>query len=75
MQGPILDRVALQTQGKAVVAKVNVDNAPGVATTYGIQSIPTLAAFRGGREVQRVSGALPLEELRRFAAAAVSVGD
>ena len=54
MQGPILDRVAMQTQGKATVAKVNVDSSPGVATTYGIQSIPTLIVFRDGKPVRRV---------------------
>jgi thioredoxin 1 len=56
MQGPILDRVAMQTQGKATVAKVNVDNSPGVATTYGIQSIPTLIVFRNGKPVHGFVG-------------------
>jgi thioredoxin 1 len=56
MQGPILDRVAMQTQGRATVAKLNVDNAPGVATTYGIQSIPTLIVFRNGQAVRRFVG-------------------
>ncbi len=56
MQGPILDRVATQTQGKATVAKVNVDDSPGVATTYGIQSIPTLILFRNGAAVRRFVG-------------------
>ena len=56
MQGPILDRVAMQTQGKATVAKVNVDNSPGVATTYGIQSIPTLIVFRDGKPVRGFVG-------------------
>jgi thioredoxin 1 len=40
MQGPILDRVAMQTQGQATVAKLNVDSSPDVAATYGVQSIP-----------------------------------
>ncbi len=56
MQGPILDRVAMQTQGKAIVAKVNVDDSPGVATTYGIQSIPTLIVFRNGQPVHGFVG-------------------
>jgi thioredoxin 1 len=56
IQGPILDRVALQTQGTATVAKLNVDDAPGVATTYGIQSIPTLIVFRNGEPVHRFVG-------------------
>ena len=56
IQGPILDRVAVQTQGTATVAKLNVDDAPGVATTYGIQSIPTLIVFRNGEPVHRFVG-------------------
>lgn len=56
MQGPILDRVAMQTQGKATIAKVNVDNSPGVATSYGIQSIPTLIVFRNGKPVRGFVG-------------------
>jgi thioredoxin 1 len=56
IQGPILDRVALQAQGTATVAKLNVDDAPGVATIYGIQSIPTLIVFRNGEPVHRFVG-------------------
>jgi thioredoxin 1 len=56
MQGPILDQVAIQTQGKAAVAKVNVDHAPGVAAAYGIQSIPTLLVFRNGELVREFVG-------------------
>ncbi len=56
MQGPIVDRVAEQTQGQATVAKLNVDDAPGVATTYGIQSIPTLIVFRNGEPVRGFVG-------------------
>jgi len=56
MQGPILDRVAVQTQGKATVAKLNVDSAPDVAATYGVQSIPTLIVFRDGEPVRGFVG-------------------
>ena len=56
MQGPILDRVAVQTQGKATVAKLNVDSAPDVAATYGVQSIPTLIVFRDGESVRGFVG-------------------
>jgi thioredoxin 2 len=72
---PTLDRFAREQAGQVVVLKVDTEAHQDAAARFGIQAIPTLAAFRGGREVQRVSGALPLEELRRFAAAAaVSVG-
>jgi thioredoxin len=56
MQGPILEKVAAQTQGKATVAKVNVDAAPGVATAHGIRSIPTLIVFRDGEVVREFVG-------------------
>ena len=56
MQGPILEKVAAQAQGKATVAKVNVDAAPGVATAHGIQSIPTLIVFRDGEVVREFVG-------------------
>lgn len=51
VQGPILDRVATQLAGRAVVAKLNVDEAGQTAATYGIRSIPTLAIFKDGAPV------------------------
>ena len=56
MQGPILEKVAARTQGKATVAKVNVDTAPGVAAVHGIRSIPTLMVFRDGKVVREFVG-------------------
>ena len=56
MQGPILDKVAAKAQGKATVAKVNVDMAPGVAGAHGIRSIPTLMVFRDGELVREFVG-------------------
>jgi thioredoxin 2 len=56
--------------GRLVVLKVDTEADQAAAARFGVQAIPTLAAFRAGREVDRVSGALPLEALRRFAAAA-----
>ena len=56
MQGPILEKVAAKAQGKATVAKVNVDVALNVATAHGIQSIPTLMVFRDGKVVREFVG-------------------
>ena len=56
MQGPILEKVAAKAQGKATVAKVNVDAAPGVAAAHGIRSIPTLMVFRDGQVVREFVG-------------------
>ena len=48
MQGPILDDVAEQVGDAATVAKVNVDEAPGVAAKFGVRSIPTLIILKDG---------------------------
>jgi thioredoxin 2 len=67
---PTLDRFAREQAGRLVVLKVDTEAHQDAAGRFGIQAIPTLVAFRGGREVERASGALPLDDLRRFAAAA-----
>ncbi len=67
---PVLERFAREQAGRFVVLKLDTEAHPAAGARFGIQAIPTLAAFRDGKEVERVSGALPLEELRRFAAAA-----
>ena len=67
---PVLDRFSREAAGRFLVLKLDTEAHPDAGARFGIQAIPTLAAFRGGREVERVSGALPLQELRRFAAAA-----
>lgn len=56
MQGPILDQVAAQMGEKAIIAKVNVDEERELATTYGIQAIPTLIVLKEGKVVQRMQG-------------------
>jgi thioredoxin 2 len=70
---PILERFAREQAGSLVVLKLDTEAHPEAGPRFGIQAIPTLVLFRDGREVERVSGALPLDELRRFVAAA-SVG-
>jgi thioredoxin 1 len=56
MQGPIVEEVAKQLEGKAVVGKLNVDENPQVAQKYGIMSIPTLIIFKGGQPVKQFVG-------------------
>ena len=53
---PILEELAVEYGGSVRVAKVNVDNNRAVASAYGVQSLPTLVAFRNGEVVGRVSG-------------------
>ena len=56
MLGPVIDEVAKENDGKAVVAKLNVDDASALASQYGVQSIPTLIVFKDGEPVNRLQG-------------------
>ena len=64
--GPIVEELAPSYQGRAVIAKVNVDDNPQIAQKYGITSIPTLMMFKDGKLVDRVVGAMPKGELQKF---------
>jgi thioredoxin 2 len=66
---PILERFAREQAGRFVVLKLDTEAHPAAGARFGIQAIPTLVLFRDGKEVERAAGALPLEELRRFATA------
>jgi thioredoxin 1 len=64
--GPIIEELAPSYQEKAVIAKLNVDDNPGVSQRYGITSIPTILMFKDGRIVDRAVGAMPKGELQKF---------
>lgn len=55
--GPIVEDIAEEYEGKALVAKLDVDSNRDVAVRYGIQAIPTLLFFKGGEVVDRIVGA------------------
>lgn len=59
MVAPVVDELAIQYEGRVRVVKVNTDENPGVASQYGIRSIPTLMIFKGGQRVDMVVGAVP----------------
>lgn len=59
MVGPIVDELASEYDGKAVVGKVNVDNNPDISVKYGIRSIPALLFFKNGQVVDQQIGAVP----------------
>ena len=63
MVGPIVDSLASEYQGRALVAKVNVDEEPAIAARYQILRIPSLLLFKGGQLVDRAVGAVPREHL------------
>jgi thioredoxin 1 len=59
MVGPVVEELAKDYDGKAVVGKVNVDNNPQTAMKYGIRSIPTILFLKNGQVVDRSVGAVP----------------
>jgi len=64
--GPMIEELAPTYQGRAIIAKMNVDDNPAVAQKFGITSIPTLLMFKDGRMVDRIVGAMPKGELQKF---------
>ena len=64
--GPILEKVADEAGGAFLLAKLDVDANPGIAGALGVQSIPTVVAFRDGRPVDGFIGALPEPAVREF---------
>jgi thioredoxin 1 len=65
MVAPVLDQLAEEHADRMQLAKVNVDDNPGLASRYGIMSIPCIIRFDQGRETARVIGARPKEHLRQ----------
>jgi len=71
MIAPALEEIAAEMKGKVKFAKLNVDENPKVAAQFGVRSIPTLMAFKGGKQVATKIGASPKSELARWISASV----
>ncbi|UOE41932.1 thioredoxin [Chryseobacterium suipulveris] len=61
MLGPIIEEVAADFEGKAIVGKVDVDNNQQVSVDYGIRNIPTVLIFKNGEVVDKIVGVAPKE--------------
>ena len=53
---PVVNELAEEFEGRAIIAKVDVDKAPGIAGRFGVRSIPTLVILQTGYEVDRIVG-------------------
>ncbi len=66
--GPILEKVTDATMGEVIVAKVNIDENPGVSQAFQVQSIPAVFAFKNGEVVDSFVGAYPEHFIEEFVA-------
>ena len=66
MIGPALEEISAEMNGKVTIAKINIDENPGIASQLGIRSIPTLMIFKDGQKVDQKIGASPKGDLQRW---------
>lgn len=62
---PVIEELASDYEGRAVVAKCNVDECQDIPMQYGIRNIPTLLFFRNGELVDRMVGAAPKSDIAK----------
>jgi thioredoxin 2 len=65
MIAPVIDQLATELAGRVRVVKLNVDDNPRIAARFDLRSIPTLLVLRDGREVDRLVGVQPKQEIAR----------
>lgn len=61
MMAPLVEKLAEEYEGKAVVGKLNIDEEEDIAAQYRVMTIPTLAVFKGGKLVDKLIGVNPKE--------------
>jgi thioredoxin 2 len=72
MIAPVIDQLAGELAGRVRVVKLNVDDNPRTAARFDLRSIPTLLVLRNGREVDRLVGVQPKQEIVRRLARAIA---
>ena len=65
MVAPVLEELVTESRGTLTLAKVNVDDNPGLAARYGIRSIPTILFVKAGKVLDQVIGAVPKNQLKK----------
>lgn len=63
MIAPIIEEMAKEYEGKAVIGKLDVDNNPGIATRFSVRNIPTVLFIKNGEVVDKQVGAVPKSTL------------
>lgn len=64
--GPVVEELAKDYDGKIGFAKLNVDEAPFIASKFGVMSIPTIIVFKDGKPVQHAIGYKPKDQLKKL---------
>ena len=64
MQLPIVEELSTELEGKATIAKINVDEEPELASQFGVMSIPTLILFKDGQPVDKMVGLQSKDSLK-----------
>jgi thioredoxin 1 len=64
MIAPVLDELAAEYDGRVKIGKVNIDDHQQLAINYGIQSIPTLLFFKGGKVAEQIVGLKSKRDLK-----------
>jgi thioredoxin 1 len=66
MMAPLVEKLAEELDGEAVIGKLNVDDCEEIAMKYGVMNIPTLILFKNGQEANRVIGVQSREVLEKM---------
>jgi len=67
MMAPVFEQAAQQLKGKAILVKINTEVEQTLASQFNIRSIPTVAMFKAGQEINRSAGAMDLNSLTQWA--------
>ncbi|OLT38353.1 thioredoxin [Kytococcus sp. CUA-901] len=62
---PVLDQISAEQDGKLLIAKLNVDENPDIASRYNISSIPAMKVFDKGEIVREIIGAMPKPQIEQ----------
>jgi thioredoxin 2 len=74
MVSPVVEQMGRELAGRLKVVKLDIDNAPAIASRFGVQGIPLLVVVENGDEIERVVGAVPAQQLRQVLAPHVGAG-